>query len=341
MVEELELRWAEPDFWQDAAAAASCMQQLSALRAELGTWAGLQTELTDSAELAELADEDPEIAAELEATLDRLEATVGQRRFELAMSGPHDSADSLLAISPGAGGTESQDWAEMLLRMYIRWGERRGYDVQVLDLLPAEEAGINSATIRIAGRLAHGYLKGEHGVHRLVRISPFDSGGRRHTSFARVEVLPELADDIDIEIGRDEVRIDTFRAGGAGGQHVNKTDSAVRITHIPTGITASCQNSRSQIKNRETAWKLLTARLYQRRQAEQKAEREKLAGDRLSADFGSQIRSYVLHPYRSVKDLRSGYETSDTAGVLDGDLDGLINAYLATVVADPTGANSG
>ena len=309
------------------------MRQLARLRSELESWDRLEEEMADICEMAELSEGDADLDAELESALARLGEAIERRRFELAMSGEHDPANALLSISPGAGGTESQDWADMLLRMYLRWGERRGYEVEVLDLLPAEEAGIKSVTVRLAGRLVYGYLKSEHGVHRLVRISPFDSGARRHTSFARVEVLPEIDADEDLQIPREEVRIDTYRAGGAGGQHVNKTDSAVRLTHIPTGIVATCQNSRSQIKNRETAWKLLAARLLRQREAERDAERSKLAGQPLNADFGNQIRSYVLHPYRSVKDLRSGFETSDAAGVLDGDLDELIDSFLGTISA--------
>ncbi len=330
---ELEARSSADGFWNDPQAAAATMREISHLRAELESWDQLEGELADVCEMAELSDGESDFDAELESALTRLSDSIARRRFELAMSGEHDSANALLAINPGAGGTESQDWADMLLRMYLRWGERRGYEVEVLDLLPAGEAGIKSVTLRLAGRLAFGYLKSEHGVHRLVRISPFDSGARRHTSFARVEVLPEIGAETDLQIPREEVRVDTYRAGGAGGQHVNKTDSAVRLTHIPTGITATCQNSRSQIKNRETAWKLLAARLLRHHEAEREAERSKLAGQPLKADFGNQIRSYVLHPYRSVKDLRSGYETSDAAGVLDGDLDDLIDSYLGTISA--------
>ena len=309
------------------------MRELSGLRAELDVWGQRERELQDLADLALLAEEDPQVAREVTDSLAGLAKQIEADQFELAMSGEHDQANALLTIAPGAGGTESQDWAEMLMRMYLRYGERRDYQAEVLDLLPAEEAGIKSVTLRLAGRLAYGFLKSEHGVHRLVRISPFDSGARRHTSFAKVEVLPELSQAIDLEIPRDHVRIDTFKSGGAGGQHVNKTDSAVRITHLPTGITASCQNSRSQIKNRETAWKLLAARIYQIRLTEQNAARAKLAGGQLNADFGNQIRSYVLHPYRSVKDLRTNYETSNAPAVLDGDLDDLINSYLRAAVA--------
>ncbi len=309
------------------------MRELSGLRAELDVWGRRERELQDLADLALMAEEDAQVAREVTDSLAGLAKQIEADRFELAMSGEHDQANALLTIAPGAGGTESQDWAEMLMRMYLRYGERRDYQAEVLDLLPAEEAGIKSVTLRLAGRLAYGFLKSEHGVHRLVRISPFDSGARRHTSFAKVEVLPELSQTIDLEIPRDQVRIDTFKSGGAGGQHVNKTDSAVRITHLPTGITASCQNSRSQIKNRETAWKLLAARIYQIRLTEQNAARAKLAGGQLNADFGNQIRSYVLHPYRSVKDLRTNYETSNAPAVLDGDLDDLINSYLRAAVA--------
>ncbi len=309
------------------------MKSVHRLRTELETWSAFEADAADLAELASLLDDDRSLLSEVESGIQELEAGLEDRQFELMLNGEHDSADALLSIQAGAGGTESQDWAEMLQRMYQRWAEKRGFDVEILDLSPGEEAGVKSVTLRLSGLHAYGYAGAEAGVHRLVRISPFDSGARRHTSFARVEVLPVLEDEADIEIDPSDVRIDTFRAGGHGGQHVNKTDSAVRITHIPTGIVATCRSQRSQIKNREVAWTILRARLREARVAEQDARRARLKGAHISADFGNQIRSYVLQPYRQVKDLRTDHETSDTDSVLDGDLDGFIHAYLRSRLA--------
>ncbi len=310
------------------------MKSVHRLRTELETWGALETDAVDLAELASLADDDRSLLAEMESGIQALETALEDRQFELMLNGEHDTADALLTIQAGAGGTESQDWAEMLQRMYQRWAEKRRYDVAILDLSHGEEAGIKSVTIRLSGLHAYGYAAAEAGVHRLVRISPFDAGARRHTSFARVEVLPVIEDDVEIEIDPSDVRIDTFRAGGHGGQHVNKTDSAVRITHLPTGLVATCRSQRSQIKNREVAWTILRARLVEVQRAEQDARRAKIKGEHVSADFGNQIRSYVLQPYRQVKDLRTNHETSDTEGVLDGDLDGFIHAYLQSGLAD-------
>jgi peptide chain release factor 2 len=244
------------------------------------------------------------------------------------LGGEHDKNNAILSINAGAGGTEAQDWAEMLLRMYTRWGERHKFKTQLVDILPDQEAGIKNATIMVSGEYGFGYLKSEVGVHRLVRISPFDTGKRRHTSFASVMVIPEIADDIDIEVNEDELRIDTYRASGAGGQHVNTTDSAVRITHLPTGIVVQCQNERSQHKNRAQAMKILRARLYELRLEEHDEELEKLQGEKRVIAWGSQIRSYVMHPYQMVKDHRTNYETSNVSAVLDGDLDEFIRKYL-------------
>ena len=310
------------------------MKSVHRLRAQVEAWGTLESEASDLAELASLLEDDRSLLAEVETGIEDLETGLEDREFELMLNGEHDSADALLTIQAGAGGTESQDWAEMLQRMYLRWAEKRGFDVEILDVSQGEEAGIKSVTLQLSGLHAYGYAGAEAGVHRLVRISPFDAGARRHTSFARVEVMPVLEDNSEIDIDLADVRIDTFRAGGHGGQHVNKTDSAVRLTHIPTGIVATCRSQRSQIKNREVAWTILRARMSDAKRAEQDVRRAKIRGEHVSADFGNQIRSYVLQPYRQVKDLRTDHETSDTEGVLDGDLDGFIHAYLQSRLAD-------
>ena len=254
--------------------------------------------------------------------------------FDVVFSGQYDNRTAILAVHAGAGGTESQDWAQMLLRMYLRWAERKGYKGRILDSSPGEEAGIKSALVEVQGRLAYGYLKTEHGVHRLVRISPFDASRSRHTSFALVEVLPEAEGDIDVEINADDLRIDTFGAGGHGGQNVQKNATAVRITHLPTNIVVTCQNERSLTQNRETAMKVLRARLMEVEVKKRAEEQAKLKGERVSAEWGSQIRSYVLHPYKLVKDHRSGYESTDPNAVLDGDIDALLEAYLIATVGE-------
>ena len=312
------------------------MKSVHRLRTEINTWAELESDATDLAELSTMLNDDRSLLDEVESGINDLEASLDEREFELMLGGEYDRSDALLTIQAGAGGTESQDWAEMLQRMYLRWAEKRGYKTEILDVSLGEEAGIKSSTIQISGLHAYGYAGAEAGVHRLVRISPFDAGARRHTSFARVEVIPVLDDDTDIDIAIDpsDVRIDTFRAGGHGGQHVNKTDSAVRITHLPTGLVATCRSQRSQIKNREVAWTILRARLLEARRDEQDARRAELRGEHISAGFGNQIRSYVLQPYRQVKDLRTDHETSDTEGVLDGDIDGFMRAYLKFHLAD-------
>lgn len=265
----------------------------------------------------------PEELHKLAEDLDRLET-------DLLLCGAHDHRNAIVTIHPGAGGTESQDWAEMLLRMYLRWAERRGYKTEIVDILPGEEAGIKNVTFTVAGKHAYGYLKAEVGIHRLVRISPFDTGGRRHTSFASVFVYPEVSEDIVVEIDEKDLRIDTFRSSGAGGQHVNKTDSAVRITHLPTGIVVQCQNERSQHKNKATAMKILRARLYERELQEKAKKMEEIHSSKKEIAWGSQIRSYILHPYRKIKDHRTQVEIGDTDRVLDGDLDELMEAYLLT-----------
>ena len=274
-------------------------------------------------------DADPDLAAELDRESDALDTAFARERTALLFSGPYDERSALLSISAGAGGTEATDWAEMLLRMYLRWAERHRFHTEILDQQEGEQAGLKSVTLEVNGRSAYGWLRAEKGVHRLVRISPFDSQKRRQTTFALVEVLPEAEDDVqEVDLNWDEIRVDTFRSQGAGGQHVNKTDSAVRLTHLPTGIVAQSQNERSQTQNKETAVKVLKARLLERALAEQEAERRKLRGEHIEAGWGNQIRSYVLHPYQMVKDLRTAYETSNTTAVLDGDLDTFMQAEL-------------
>jgi len=306
------------------------LRAANGLRSEIDLWTDLVSRASDLVELIPLAEAgDPELTAEIEKTFSELESAFRRERTALLFSGDYDERGALLTISAGAGGTEATDWAEMLLRMYLRWSERHRYATEVVDQLEGEQAGLKSATVAVEGRRAYGWLRAERGVHRLVRISPFDAQKRRQTTFALVEVLPEVeADDEDIELDWDEIRVDTFRSQGAGGQHVNKTDSAVRLTHVPTGIVAQSQNERSQTQNKETATKVLKARLLERRLEEKEAELRQLKGEHISAGWGNQIRSYVLHPYQMVKDLRTGYETSNTGAVLDGDLDTFMQAEL-------------
>ena len=307
------------------------------LREELGAWNGLIARAEDLAELTELADEaaDADLEAGVEAEYDALLADYERLRTSLLFFGPYDDSDALVTISAGAGGTEATDWAEMLVRMYLRWCERRGFANEILDQLEGEEAGLKSATISVAGRRAYGWLRAERGVHRLVRISPYDAQKRRHTTFALVEVLPEVEDTTEVgEIPDDELKVETFRSQGAGGQHVNKTDSAVRLTHLPTGIVAQSQNERSQHQNRESAMKILRARLLERRIADREAEIAQLKGVHVEAGWGNQIRSYVLHPYQMVKDHRTNVETSNTSAVLDGELDAFMQAELERVATD-------
>ncbi len=305
------------------------MRTLTRLKSDVDTWDTLQSDVTDLAGLAALLDdEDPAMRADVEREIGRLESDLERHEIRLLLGGEYDASDAFLTIQSGAGGTESQDWTEMLLRMYARWAEARGFKSEVVDISPGEEAGLKSATLRVQGDYAYGYLTSERGVHRLVRISPFDAGSRRHTSFARVEVMPAIDDNVDIEVRPDDLRIETFRASGSGGQYVNKTDSAVRITHVPTGIVVSSQNQRSQHQNREVGMQVLRARLLERELAEREAEQARLRGDSRPVDFGSQIRSYVLHPYRMVKDVRTGVEIGDAQAVLDGKLDPFIESYL-------------
>jgi peptide chain release factor 2 len=305
-------------------------REASGLREEIETWQALGARADDLLAAVELLNEAPD--AELEAELDRdaaaLDVDARRERTALLFSGEYDDRNALLSISAGAGGTEATDWAEMLLRMYLRWSERHRFSTEILDQQEGEQAGLKSVTVAVDGRRAYGWLRAERGVHRLVRISPFDSQNRRQTTFALVEVLPEAEDDVEIEIDWDEIRVDTYRSQGAGGQHVNKTDSAVRLTHLPTGIVAQSQNERSQTQNKETAIKVLKSRLLERALEEKEAELQKLKGVHVEAGWGNQIRSYVLHPYQMVKDLRTNVETSNTGAVLDGDLDAFMQAEL-------------
>lgn len=304
------------------------MQRLRGLEAKLATDRFLQEAAEELEVLLELGEEDPAVEAELVAALARIRPRLDQLSLQIKMTGDYDANNAYLEIHPGAGGTESADWANMLLRMYLRWCERRGFEAVILDVQDAEEAGIKSATVLVKGEYAYGYLKAENGIHRLVRISPFDAQGRRHTSFASVHVYPEVDEEVEVEIDEKDLRIDRFCASGPGGQGVNTTYSAVRVTHLPTGIVVSCQNERSQIKNLATAMKVLKARLFELERQKKEEELEKIKGPKKDIAWGNQIRSYVLQPYRLVKDLRTGFEVGDADRVLDGDLDGFIEAYL-------------
>jgi len=312
------------------------MRRLADAREEVETWRGVEAKIADLAGLLELAEAeaDAEVAAEVATETAALALRFEDMELELALGGEYDRRNAILAIHAGAGGTDSQDWAEMLLRMYLRWAEDRKYEAKVLDMMPGEEAGIKSATVEVRGRNAFGYLKGERGVHRLVRISPFDSSKSRHTSFALAEVMPEVESAAEVNIDPDDLRIDVFRAGGHGGQNVQKNSTAVRITHIPTGLVVSCQNERSQGRNKDSALKVLEARLLERELARQAEERAELKGQHVSAEWGNQIRSYVLHPYKMVKDHRTGYETSNAEAVLDGELDELLRDYQKATIGD-------
>ncbi len=317
-------------FWEDAAAAQEKVRRLALLRRRRERWEELKREVDDAAVLLDLAEEEGDLSLipELERQLEQLQARLREFRLEVFLTGRYDARDALVTIHPGAGGTESQDWAAMLMRMYMRWAERHGFKVEVLDLLEGEEAGIKSVTLAIKGDYAYGFLKAEKGVHRLVRISPFDAQARRHTSFASVDVLPQVEEGGEVEIRPEDLRIETFRSSGAGGQHVNKTESAVRITHLPTGIVVSCQNERSQHANRETALRILRARLARLAEEQREKELAALRGEQTEIAWGHQIRSYVFCPYTLVKDHRTGVETGNVQAVMDGDLDRFVYAYL-------------
>jgi peptide chain release factor 2 len=333
-VASLEERSAAAGFWDDPQAAQDVMKRAATMRSIVETWRGAEKQVADLLDLIELAagEEDAAVAADIDREATVLEQKLDDLEFELTFSGPYDDRSAIVAIHSGAGGTESQDWAEMLLRMYLRWCERRGFAAEIIDHMPGEEAGIKSATIEVTGAHAYGYLKSERGVHRLVRLSPFDSENRRHTSFALVEVLPEATSAAEVKVNPDDLRVDVFRASGHGGQNVQKNSTAIRITHVPTGIVVTCQNERSQHRNRESAMRVLEARLIEIELKRQEEERAKIKGEHVSAGWSNQIRSYVLHPYKMVKDHRTGYETSDATTVLDGDLDEAMKAYLKTTV---------
>ena len=327
---QLDKEMAAPDFWDEPTQAQRTIKTANALREEVDSWGSFARRIQDATELAQLDDEG--LRTELEREIESIEKELEKRSFNAMLSGRYDSDDALLAIHAGAGGTDSQDWAEMLERMYLRWAEKSGYETDILDLTGGEEAGIKSVTIAVDGKYAFGYLRSEKGVHRLVRLSPFDAAHRRHTSFALVEVLPQIAmDDPEVEIDPNDLKIDVFKSSGAGGQNVQKNATAIRITHIPTGIVVSCQNERSQLQNKENAMRVLRSRLLEIKQAEKDEEVATLRGEYTKAEWGSQIRSYVLHPYQMVKDHRTEYERGNAQAVLNGDLDDFMEAYLKQV----------
>lgn len=327
---ELEADIARSGFWDNNEQAQEILKERTLLQKLVDDFDQADQGLQDVQVLIELGEEaqDQDTLSEVQSLLSELEKKVGAMEFARMLSGEHDANNAIVSINAGAGGTEAQDWAEMLLRMYLRWCERKGFKSEITEYQPGDEAGTKGVTFNVNGPYAYGYLKAEKGIHRLVRISPFDSNARRHTSFCSVFVFPELSDDIDVDIQEKDLKVDTYRASGAGGQHVNKTDSAIRITHLPTGIVVSCQNERSQHKNRATAMKQLKARLFEMEMEKKESEAEALAGEKKDIAWGSQIRSYVLHPYRMVKDHRTGHEVGNADAVLDGDLDGFIEAYL-------------
>ncbi|MDP2919065.1 MAG: peptide chain release factor 2 [Dehalococcoidia bacterium] len=330
---QLEKQSVQPDFWGDQDRARAVMRRLAGQKRVVERWRGIEKIGTDIAVLITLATEEQDVSLrdEIQSEVEGLGAELEKHEMELAFSGEYDPRNALLSIHAGAGGTESQDWADMLLRMYLRWAERRGYEAEVLDITRGEEVGVKSVTIGMNGDYAFGYLKSEHGVHRLVRLSPFDSDHARHTSFVLVEVMPEAETGIDLKINPEDLKIETFRSSGPGGQHMQKTSSAVRITHLPTGTVATCQSERSQHQNKDIAMRILRSRLLEQELEKQAEEKAKLKGKRIEAGWGNQIRSYVLHPYRMVKDHRTGYETGNTEAVLDGELDEFITAYLRSI----------
>lgn len=330
-LEEIEKLISNEDFWQkDSSETSKILSEQKQLKRKIDKYTNIKNELENVNDLIELAiiENDESVVKDINKSINDLNEQIEQLQFETLLSGKYDRNNAILTLHPGAGGTESQDWAEMLYRMYTRWATKKGYEVKELDYLEGEEAGIKSVTFEIIGENAYGYLKGEMGVHRLVRISPFDAGGRRHTSFASLEVLPEITDDIQIDINNDDLRIDTYRASGAGGQHINKTSSAVRITHIPTNIVVACQSERSQLQNKETAMKMLKSKLLDLKEKEQKDKIEDLKGDQKDIAWGNQIRSYVFCPYTLVKDHRTNYEVGNVESVMDGNIDGFIESYL-------------
>jgi peptide chain release factor 2 len=310
------------------------MRYISQLKEVITTWRNLEKSVSDLETLVDLSvtEGDSSLEEEIPAEIDKIERKVEELEFELQLGGEYDHRGALLAVHAGAGGTESQDWAQMLMRMYLRWAEKRGYQTEVIELSPGEEAGIKSVLIEVKGDYAYGYLRGERGVHRLVRISPFDASHSRHTSFALVEVMPVVESNVDVNIEPDDVRVDVFRSSGPGGQHMQKTSSAVRLTHLPTGLVVTCQNERSQLRNKETAMRVLRSRLLELELEKKSQEQARIKGEHITAEWGNQIRSYVLHPYKMVKDHRTGFETSNPNAVLDGDIDDLLKAYLRSTV---------
>ncbi len=335
-IAELETKALDASIWNDPASAQGMMRQLAELKDQVELWNGLAQRVRDGLELLELAEaeDDSDTALAVAADADALLAEVDRLEFQLALSGPHDRGGAILSIHAGAGGTEAQDWAEMLLRMYLRWAEDHRYKTALTDRTDGEEAGIKSATVEIEGEWAYGYLGSERGVHRLVRISPFDSSARRHTSFALVEVLPLLDDDIDVEINPEDVQMDVFRAGSAGGQHMQKNSTAVRLTHLPSGLVVICQNERSQTQNRQSAMRVLRGKLYDLELQKREEQKARLKGKHVEMGWGNQIRSYVLQPYQMVKDLRTEYEVGNPQSVLDGNLDGFMEAWMKERVGE-------
>ena len=332
-LEEIGKMMAEPDFWEKGEAAQKILKERSALLDSLSSWKEEKRDLEEMEILLQLIEEqgDEKETQEFIEKLQQSEETISQMEFRRMLGGEHDSSNAIVSINAGAGGTEAQDWVEMILRMYLRWAEKRGFKTEIIDILVGEEAGLKNVTFTVNGDYGYGYLKAETGIHRLVRISPFDAGARRHTSFASVFVIPEIPEDVVIEIDEKDLRVDTFRSSGAGGQHVNKTDSAVRITHLPTGIVVQCQNERSQHKNKATAMKILKARLYEREIKEKAEKLEELHNTKKEIAWGSQIRSYVMHPYKMVKDHRTNRVIHDVDRVMDGDIDELMKAYLLNI----------
>lgn len=330
-IAELEYKMGAPDFWDNPDAAQKITQELNGMKSGVDTYKNLVAKYDDAQTLLELAmeEDDPSQESEIAAEIETIKSGLESLRLEILLSEPYDANNAILTLHAGAGGTEAQDWTQMLLRMYTRWAERHGFTVETADILPGDEAGVKSVTLFIKGHNAYGFLKSEKGIHRLVRISPFDSNARRHTSFSACDIMPEIDDAVEVDINMADVRVDTYRASGAGGQHINKTSSAVRMTHIPTGIVVQCQNERSQLQNREQCLKMLRAKLFELELEKKEEEIAKLEGDRMKIEWGSQIRSYVFQPYTLVKDLRTGEETGNVQAVMDGELDPFIRAFLA------------
>jgi len=330
----LEQKASEPSFWDDIDNSQKVLQKLKTLKSKVETYQSLKNQLEDTQTLNQLGleEDDASVIEEVASGIEKFKASLKKLRLETLLTGQYDKNNAILTLHAGAGGTEAQDWVQMLFRMYTRWAESKGFNVKTLDFLDGEEAGIKSVTMQIIGENAFGYMKSEKGVHRLVRISPFDSSGRRHTSFASMDVMPELDDDVQVDINPEDLRVDTYRASGAGGQHINKTESAVRITHIPTGVVVACQTERSQFQNKDTAMRMLKSKLVELKEREQKEKIEDLKGVQLEIAWGSQIRSYVFCPYTLVKDHRTNYEVGDVNSVMDGDLDGFINEYLSSTM---------